>query len=296
MKFPRVSIVMPVYNRGYILEKTLYYLTLQDYENIEYVIVDDGSTDNTSEIVKKFPKIKYIYRENGGCAAARNTGIKNSTGDIILFVDSDVFVPPDLARIHVKYHLKFSRAIVQGQIIRIIRIEDAFRQKFSIYDYSRSFFDTANVSVRKKDLEKVGGFDEINFKKGWEDLDIGIRLLKDGVKVKRIIREGYVWHYEGDYSKESILDFFEDRVREGKASVDFLKKYPTFQAKMMTMATPFFLWLSEKIFNKEFYKSDEFFDKIRKLIEKGEISKAISKVRFAGYCFHFEGIREKLKR
>ncbi len=60
MKELKVSIVMPIYNRGYLLEKVLYYLTLQDYKNIEYIIVDDGSTDNSKEVVSKFPMIKYI--------------------------------------------------------------------------------------------------------------------------------------------------------------------------------------------------------------------------------------------
>lgn len=289
----KVSIVMPVYNRATLLEKVLPHLTSQDYKDIEYVIVDDGSVDNTCEVVKKFD-VKYIYQPNGGCASARNTGIKNATGDIILFIDSDVFVPKNLATIHAKYHSKYDKLIVQGQLVRIIDIEDAFKTKFTIYDYSRSFFDTANVSVKRKHLLEVNGFDEKNFKKGWEDLDIGLRLIKHGLKVKRI-KEGYVWHYEGDYSKQSIMDFFEDRIREGRASVDFYRKYPTFEVKMMTMASPFFLWLADKIYNKEFYKSDKFFDKIYRLIEKNEKTKAIAKVRLAGYAFHFEGIRQRLK-
>ncbi|MGC8764879.1 MAG: glycosyltransferase family 2 protein [Brevinematia bacterium] len=290
----KVSIVMPVYNRGYLLEKVLYHLTSQEYRNIEYVVVDDGSTDNSREVISKFPMVKYIYRENGGCAAARNTGIFNATGDIILFIDSDVFVPSDIATIHAKYHRLYPDSIIQGQIIRIINVEDAFRRKFSLFDYSRSFFDTANVSVAKKHLEKVGGFDE-DFKKGWEDLEIGLRLTKNGLKIKRILKEGYVWHYEGDYSYQAIMDFFEDRAREGRAGVDFYKKCPTFQVKMMTMASPFFIWLADKIFKPEYYKSQKFYDRIKKLIERNKISKAISMVRLAGYCFYFEGVRERLR-
>ncbi len=64
---------------------------------------------------------------------------------------------------------------------------------------------------------------------------------------------------------------------------------------MMTMASPFFLWLADKIYNLEFYKSDKFFDKINRFIEKKEKTKAIAKVRLAGYAFHFEGIKQRLK-
>ncbi len=290
----KISIVMPVYNRGYLLEKVLSHLTSQDYEDVEYVIVDDGSIDNTSEVVKKFKKVKYIYQENGGCASARNTGIKNAEGDVILFIDSDVFVPSNIASIHAKYHKKYDKCIVQGQLVRIINIDDAFKVKFTLYDYSRSFFDTANVSVKKKYLIEAGLFDDKSFKKGWEDLDLGLRLIKNGLRVKRI-KEGYVWHYEGNYTREAILDFFMDRKREGKASLDFYRKHPNFETKMMTMISPLFLWLSDKIYNTQFYKSEKFYDKIKRMIEKNKKSQAIAKVRLAGYGFYFEGVKERIE-
>ncbi len=104
-----------------------------------------------------------------------------------------------------------------------------------------------------------------------------------------------MWHYEGDYSYTAIQDFFKDREREGRAGIDFYRKHPTFQVKMMTMAGSFFLWLSDKIFNPDYYKSLKFYDRIKKLIENNRVSEAISRVRLAGYCFYFEGMKQKIK-
>ena len=76
-----ISIIVPVYNTENYLEKCLYSLVNQTYKNIEIVVVNDGSKDNTDEICKSFgKKIKYIKKENGGVATALNTGIKAAKG------------------------------------------------------------------------------------------------------------------------------------------------------------------------------------------------------------------------
>jgi len=294
-KGPMVSIIMPVYNRAFMLREVLESLANQTYKNMEVVLVDDGSTDNPQKIARDFGFVNYIYQENGGCSSARNTGIRNARGEILLFIDSDVISPPDLVEIHVRYHSKSRKRIVQGQLIRIINLEDAYKMPFTISDYSRCFFDTANVSVRKEHMDRIGGFDEENFKKGWEDLDVGIRLLKLGLRLKRLVRKAYVWHYEGDYSQKCIMDFFNDRYNEGKAAVIFYRKYPTYSTKMMTMISPFFFWLSNRLFNEEYLKSDSFYGKVRELIKRNKIKSAINLVRFNGYCFYIKGIRNKIK-
>ncbi len=297
----KVSIIMPAYNRGFILKYSAGSLLNQTYSNYEIVVVDDGSTDNTPEIMKELGaaspgKIKYIRQENAGPAGARNTGIKNSTGDVLLFIDSDVISPPELVETHVYYHTKYPRRIVQGQLVRIIDLKEAYSAPFNYWHYSRSFFDTANVSVLKKFVEKAGYFDDKIFKKGWEDLDLGLRLIKIGLKPKRLIKEAFVRHYEGDFGRENILEFFNDRFVEGQASVVFYRKYPTFSVKMMAMIGKSFYWLSDRLFDEEYLKSWAFYEKIKALIGSGQVDKAIATVRYNGYCFHFKGIREKIRQ
>lgn len=85
-----VSIVIPVYNSSKTIEKTLESVLSQDYQNLEIIIVNDGSTDNTEEILKKYEnKIKYLYQKNSGVSFARNLGFSKSVGKYIQYLDSD---------------------------------------------------------------------------------------------------------------------------------------------------------------------------------------------------------------
>ena len=96
MKF---SIVVPVYNVEQYLEQCLESLLVQDYGDYEVICVNDGSTDHSREILAEWearlPQMKVIDRENGGLSAARNTGLKATKGDYVLFVDSDDWVEPN---------------------------------------------------------------------------------------------------------------------------------------------------------------------------------------------------------
>ncbi|HDX9639351.1 TPA: glycosyltransferase family 2 protein [Bacillus mobilis] len=89
-----VSVIVPLYNAEKYIEETMESILNQTYKNIEIVIVDDGSKDQSSSIVKNFKKkypeqIKYISQENQGVSVARNTGIENANGEYISFLDSD---------------------------------------------------------------------------------------------------------------------------------------------------------------------------------------------------------------
>ncbi len=95
-KYTLISIVIPVYNTSIYLEKCINTVINQTYSNLEIIIVDDGSTDNSAKICEEFSckdnRIKVIHQKNSGLSAARNTGIKNATGDYILFIDSDDYI------------------------------------------------------------------------------------------------------------------------------------------------------------------------------------------------------------
>jgi glycosyltransferase involved in cell wall biosynthesis len=86
-----VSVIIPAFNYGRYLGSALESILAQTYEDFEIIIVDDGSTDNTLEVVRGFtdPRIKYIYQENKGLPGARNTGIKAAQGKYIAFLDAD---------------------------------------------------------------------------------------------------------------------------------------------------------------------------------------------------------------
>ena len=89
MKKPYVSVIVPVYNGVKFIAEAIESICAQNYHPLEIIIVDDGSTDDTSKIVQSYKNIRYIYQPNQGVAAARNTGIKNSSGELIAFLDAD---------------------------------------------------------------------------------------------------------------------------------------------------------------------------------------------------------------
>jgi glycosyltransferase involved in cell wall biosynthesis len=92
----RFSVVVPTFNRKDILRQCLDALMAQDYADYEVIVVDDGSTDGTNEMIgAEFPQVKYLYEVNQGQAVARNTGIHAAIGEIVAFTDDDNLVPSD---------------------------------------------------------------------------------------------------------------------------------------------------------------------------------------------------------
>ncbi|NBU82584.1 MAG: glycosyltransferase family 2 protein, partial [Flavobacteriaceae bacterium] len=91
---PYFTIVIPSYNRAHIVGRAIESVLNQSYSDFEIIVVDDGSTDNTKEVVCQFldSRINYFFQENSGVSAARNTGSKLAKGDYLVFLDSDDYV------------------------------------------------------------------------------------------------------------------------------------------------------------------------------------------------------------
>ena len=109
---PLVSVVITTYNHGHFLLEAINSILQQAYPAIEIVVVDDGSTDGTKDIIQRFKEVQYINQANQGLASARNTGIRHSTGELLLFLDADDWLLPDAVSTNVRYlqqneHLAF---------------------------------------------------------------------------------------------------------------------------------------------------------------------------------------------
>jgi len=89
-----VTIVIACYNHGHFLPEAIDSVLQQTYPALEIIVVDDGSSDNTKEVAQRYPQVKYVYQANQGLSAARNTGIKNSTGACLIFLDADDWLTP----------------------------------------------------------------------------------------------------------------------------------------------------------------------------------------------------------
>ena len=106
MKKPLVSVIVPVYNGAQFIGEAIESVFVQNYDPLEIIIVDDGSTDETANIVKSYNNMHYIYQPNQGVAAARNSGIENSMGKLIAFLDADDCWAPNKLNIQVDCLLK----------------------------------------------------------------------------------------------------------------------------------------------------------------------------------------------
>ena len=86
----KVSVIIPTYNRSSVLSRAIDSVLRQSFKDFELIVVDDGSTDNTKELIEKYSdQITYIYQDNKGVSAARNKGLEHAKGEWIAFLDSD---------------------------------------------------------------------------------------------------------------------------------------------------------------------------------------------------------------
>src|SRR5688500_3818909 len=93
---PKISIITPTYNQGHFIEQTIQSVIEQDYPNLEYIIIDGGSTDDTLSVIKKYEKyISYwISEKDKGQSEAINKGFKKATGDVVNWLNSDDYYEP----------------------------------------------------------------------------------------------------------------------------------------------------------------------------------------------------------
>src|SRR5262245_56603663 len=100
-----VSVIIPCYNQGRFLAEAIESIMVQVLPDVEIIVVNDGSTDNTAEVAAHYPQVRYIYQQNQGLAAARNTGLRHSTGRYLVFLDADDRLLPE-ALIHNQKYLE----------------------------------------------------------------------------------------------------------------------------------------------------------------------------------------------
>lgn len=100
---PKVSVIIPVYNGEKHLDDSINSVLNQHYDNWECIVVDDGSTDGSASVIKKYKPVIYLHRENAGVAAARNLGIEKSSGEYLAFLDADDIWDPRKLLLQIRY-------------------------------------------------------------------------------------------------------------------------------------------------------------------------------------------------
>lgn len=175
---PLVSIITPVYNGARYLKETIESVLTQDYLNMEYILVNDGSTDNTADILRQFDdKIKVITQKNTGHVIARNTGLRHATGEVVAFVDQDdIWTEGHISKM-LPFLIEEDYDYVRG---KTKLFGEYIAEDLPIFRYAIIGACLYKASI----LERVGLFDE-KMDAG-EDFDWHVRINEAGCKEKRI--------------------------------------------------------------------------------------------------------------
>jgi glycosyltransferase involved in cell wall biosynthesis len=126
-----VSVIIPCYNHGKFLAEAIKSVNQQTYSAIEIIVVDDGSTDITKEVILTFPQVKYLYQQNQGLSSARNAGIKSTKGEYLVFLDADDILFEEAVAVNLNYLMENNElAFVSGGYqLRTDQNEIIFKQK-----------------------------------------------------------------------------------------------------------------------------------------------------------------------
>ena len=221
---PLFSIVIPCYNQAHFLPQCLDSVLEQEYKNWEAVVVNDGSPDNTNEVVQKYsaedPRIKLVVKENGGLSSARNFGIANAFGHRFIFLDADDFLYPNcLEKIAAVIRdsdentlIQYGYTYVKEDGKEVLSHTKAQKKEFLIPDvFKGNLGPCHSICISRSLVLAAGSFDESL--KSVEDWDFWMRAVKAG-GTQKIIPENLVYYR---YAKNSMS-------RDGFVMFDALKK------------------------------------------------------------------------
>ena len=244
---PKVSVIVPVYNTENYIEKCLNSLVNQTLEDIEIIVINDGSTDDSENLIDKFigkypNKIKYYKKENGGLSEARNYGLNYVTGEYIGFIDSDDYI--ELSMYEKMYNLAQNE---QADIVECdftweypdkIKIDTGieYKDKEDLFTNSRVM---ACNKIFKKDI-----IDDIKFPKGlrYEDVEFFYKLLPNVNKIAvlkeplyyYIQRESSISNLQNERTAEiftilnNILEFYKEKNIYDKFKIELEYMYIRF--------------------------------------------------------------------
>ena len=202
----QISVIVPVYNGARTLAECLRAVFASDFADYEVIVVDDASTDNSMDIIRRFPCRVISFEKNQGAARAKNEGAKVAHGDILFFTDADVLIRPDTLSIVVEDLADPEVTAVVGLLSQHLRYDDLcsqFKNLWMHYTYRRQpryvgLFYTSAASIRRGTYLAAGGFDEhYQGASVTEDIEFGQRLLSAGCKIlldQRLAVE-HVKHY-----------------------------------------------------------------------------------------------------
>jgi len=217
---PMVSVVVCSYNGARTLRECLTSLQDLHYPSYEVIFVDDGSKDNTQEIMKDFPTVRNIVQVNKGLSVARNVGIAAAKGEVVAFTDSDCMVDRDWLYFLVHALLSSDFAAVGGPNISppatdwiqaVVGAAPGSPSHVLLTDTIAEHVPGCNMAYHKWALEEIGGFDP-EYRKAGDDVDVCWRLMQRGYQIG-FSPAAVVWHYR----RFEVRTYFSQQTGYGEA-------------------------------------------------------------------------------
>ncbi len=227
---PKVSIIVPVYNSAKKLDRLLPSLVVQSVKDVEVLIIDDGSSDDLDSVLKKY-KVKLIRHEmNEGPAAARNTGIKHASGDVLAFIDSDCVAEPLWAEQMLKHveradflmgKVSIPKSTYMGDCISALGFPAGANAGFeNVWKVSpegyTNHISSCNFAGKKSSFKRFGFFDESFPYAGAEDSEFSYRVTKNGGTIL-FLPSAKVWHEP----RKSFRSFVRWQLYRGESNYHF---------------------------------------------------------------------------
>ncbi|MCL5998016.1 MAG: glycosyltransferase [Chloroflexi bacterium] len=223
---PHVSVIIPTYNRARLVRDTLDSVLAQTYRDLEIVVVDDGSSDDTAAVVTAYSApVRYLRQQNAGQAAARNTGIRAAGGEFIAFLDDDdVWLPQKLEQQLPLISAASAPAWVYcdaevfdgttGQPLhRFSQINPAHSGWIGASLILRDFIASPTPVVRRQVFEQVGYFDESPLLKRREDWDMWLRIAAySPVAYTPAVLARYRFHGQTAARSEDVWTIYRSRT------------------------------------------------------------------------------------
>src|SRR5690606_6262976 len=204
-----VSVVIPCYNHGHLLQETVQSVLESTYPDLESLIVDDRSIENSGEVGRalaaQYTSVSYYYQENAGPSAARNNGVSRANGTYILALDADDLIAPNY--IEEAVHVLATRPevkVVYAEAVKFGAVNKKWRLKrYSPYRLAMDNMIYVSALYRRSDWLRVGGYteDEVLVREDWE---FWIKLLKGGGEVVRLPFVGFYYRIHDNSRRKSM--------------------------------------------------------------------------------------------
>ena len=258
---PRVSIIVPAYNEEVTIATSIKSLVKQTYKNLEIIIMDDGSKDNTYKIAKKFEgifegkKIKVLTKKNGGKSRALNYAIERSSGELVMCVDADSKLERDAVELMVRYFKDPEISAVAGSVFVSNRVNTLTKlqaleyiEGLNMVRNAQAFLKLVNIipgpigMFRKSAIQEVGGYAHDTFA---EDCDLTLKLIEKEHKID--FEPDAIAHTE---APDELLNLLKQRYRWTRGILQAIQKHSHNLWNFKNFNFSFVLWymLFEAIF------------------------------------------------